>query len=61
MFLHSKFYPVASIATLSLVLRLTAYYAQQWGLCETRAGILKVVDDKDNMEDNGHSMGHNEQ
>ena len=41
------------------LLRLTAYYMQQWGLCRARAGILKAVDNVDEVEDNGGSVCHN--
>ena len=40
----------------SLLLRLTAYYVQQWGLCEARTGVPKVVDDDDKVEGNGGNM-----
>ena len=44
-----------------LMLRLTAYYVQQRVLCKTRTRVLKAVDDDDDVEDNGRSVGHNEQ
>ena len=41
------------------MLRLTAYYAQQWVLCKTRTRVPKAVDDDDEVEDNGGCVRHN--